>query len=98
MGGVGGTVAEPMWWVGRLRSLCGGWLYGDYNASLSSNWTELDWTGTELGNCLNKDCLGPSLEDPKSQFCHAAAKKCCGSGNSLICCKDRRVYKEYLYI
>ena len=28
----------------------GGWLYSDYNASLSSNWTELDWTGTELGN------------------------------------------------
>ena len=27
-----------------------GWLYSDYNASLSSNWTELDWTGTELGN------------------------------------------------
>ena len=35
--------------------------------------------------CLNKDCLGPSLEDRKSQFCHAAAKKCCGSGNLLIC-------------
>ena len=47
---VGGTVAESMWWVGRLRSLCGGWLYSDYNASLSSNWTELEWTGTELGN------------------------------------------------
>ena len=28
----------------------GGWLYSDYNASLSSNWNELDWTGTELGN------------------------------------------------
>ena len=28
----------------------GGWLYSDYIASLSSNWTELDWTGTELGN------------------------------------------------
>ena len=28
----------------------GGWLYSDFNASLSSNWTELDWTGTELGN------------------------------------------------
>ena len=27
-----------------------GWLYSDFNASLSSNWTELDWTGTELGN------------------------------------------------
>ena len=25
-------------------------LGSDYNASLSSNWTELDWTGTELGN------------------------------------------------
>ena len=48
-----GTVAEAMWWVGRLRSLCGGWLYSDYNASLSSNWTELDWTGTELGNVEN---------------------------------------------
>ena len=22
----------------------------DYNASLSSNWTELDWIGTELDN------------------------------------------------
>ena len=31
----------------------GGWLYSDYNASLSSNWTELDWTGTELGKMLN---------------------------------------------
>ena len=30
----------------------GGWLFSDYNASLSSNWTELDWTGTELGNKL----------------------------------------------
>ena len=29
-----------------------GWLYSDYNASLSSNWTELDWTGTELGNYM----------------------------------------------
>ena len=29
--------------------------------------------------------LGPFLEGPKSQFCHAAAKKCCGSGNLLIC-------------
>ena len=29
-------------------------------------------------------CLGPSLEDRKSQFCHAAAKKCCDSGNLLI--------------
>ena len=30
----------------------GGWggSHSDYNASLSSNWTELDWTGTELGN------------------------------------------------
>ena len=27
---------------------CGG-SHSDYNASLSSNWTELDWTGTELG-------------------------------------------------
>ena len=27
-----------------------GWLYSDYNASLGSNLTELDWTGTELGN------------------------------------------------
>ena len=49
---MGGTVAEAMWWVGRLRSLCGGWLYSDYNASLSSNWTELDWTGTELGKMI----------------------------------------------
>ena len=30
-----------------------GWLYSDYNASLSSNWTELDWTGTELGKISN---------------------------------------------
>ena len=50
LSGVGGTVAEPMCRVGRLRSLCVGWLYSDYNASLSSNWTEIDWTGTELGN------------------------------------------------
>ena len=33
-----------------VRGGWGGWLYSDYNASLSSNWTELDWTGTELGN------------------------------------------------
>ena len=33
---------------------------------------------------LSKVCLGPSLEDRKYQFCHAAAKKCCGSGNLLI--------------
>ena len=26
-----------------------GWLYSDYDASLTSNWTELEWTGTELG-------------------------------------------------
>ena len=25
-----------------------GWLYSDYNAILSSNWTELDWTWTKL--------------------------------------------------
>ena len=31
----------------------GGWLDSDYNASLSSNWTELDWTGTELGKKLS---------------------------------------------
>ena len=39
-GGVGWVVwvAQAMWW-----------LYSDYNASLSSNWTELDWTGTEFG-------------------------------------------------
>ena len=37
-----------------------------------------------LGHSLNKDCLGPFLEDRKSQFGHAAAKKCCGSGNYLI--------------
>ena len=36
-------------------------------------------------NCFNKDCLVPSLEDRKSQFCNAAAKICCGSGNYLIC-------------
>ena len=35
-------------------------------------------------NFLSKVCLGPSLEDRKYQFCHAAAKKCCGSGNLLI--------------
>ena len=28
---------------------------GDYNASLSSNWTELDWTGTELGKSYDQD-------------------------------------------
>ena len=59
LSGVGGTVAESMWWVGRLRSLCGGWLYSDYNASLSSNWTELDWTGTELGNVPHDLVMSP---------------------------------------
>ena len=38
---MGGLVAEAMWWVGGTDS--------DNRASLSSNWTELDWTGTELG-------------------------------------------------
>ena len=35
-------------------------------------------------NCLSKLCLGPSLEESKSQFCHAPAKKCFVSGNCLI--------------
>ena len=35
----------------------GGWLYSDYNASLSSNWTELDLTGTELGKTVNEILL-----------------------------------------
>ena len=38
MGGVGGG---------------GGGLFSDYNAILSSNWTELDWTGTELGKIVS---------------------------------------------
>ena len=44
---MGGSVAEAMWWVG-------GWvgLTLIIRLSLSSNWTELDWTGTELGNIL----------------------------------------------
>ena len=29
-----------------------GWLYSDYDASLTSNWTELEWTGTELGKMI----------------------------------------------
>ena len=37
-----------------------GWLYTDYNASLSSNWTELDWTGTELGKISFR--LGPIFD------------------------------------
>ena len=37
------------WWVW--------WLHSDYNASLSSNWTELDWTGTELGNNSKKSYM-----------------------------------------
>ena len=36
--------------MGGGGGLVGGGLYSDCNASLSSNWTELDWTGTELGN------------------------------------------------
>ena len=28
-------------------------IYSDYNASLSTNWTELDWTGTELGKRMD---------------------------------------------
>ena len=28
-------------------------LYSDNRASLSSNWTELYWTGTELGNIIS---------------------------------------------
>ena len=34
--------------------------------------------------CSNKVCIRPSSEDPKYQSCHAAEKKCCGSGNLLI--------------
>ena len=34
---------------------------------------------------LNKVWLWPSLGDLKFQFCQSAAKKCCGSGNYLIC-------------
>ena len=34
---------------------------------------------------MNRVCLGPSLDYRKSQFCHAAAKRCCGSGYILIC-------------
>ena len=36
-----------------LPGWVGGWVGGtdsDNRASPSSNWTELDWTGTELGN------------------------------------------------
>ena len=43
-----------------------------------------------------KVCLGPFLEDCKFQFCHAAAKKCCGSGNLLICPGDICSYKHNL--
>ena len=35
--------------------------------------------------CLNTVYLGPCLENRKFQFCHAAAKKCYGSGNYSIC-------------
>ena len=35
-------------------------------------------------SCLDKVFLGPSLKDRKSLFFHAAAKKCCGSGNLII--------------
>ena len=41
--------------------------------------------GKYVRTCLHIDCLAPSLEDCKFQFCHAAAKKCCGSGDYLIC-------------
>ena len=36
------------------------------------------------------------MEDRKSQFCHAAAKKCCGSGNLLIYvpCVNMHVQEE----
>ena len=37
----------------NMRPAWGRWLYSDYNASLSSNWTEFDWTGTELGNLVS---------------------------------------------
>ena len=51
-GGVGG-------WVGEW----GGWLCSDYNASLSSNWTDIDWTGTEL-LFVDQSCLA-HLKVPK---------------------------------
>ena len=35
-------------------------------------------------NFLSKVCLGPSLEERKYQFCHAAEKKYSESGNYLI--------------
>ena len=35
---VGGMVAEPMWWVGWLQSLCGGWCGEiEIKANLSSS-------------------------------------------------------------
>ena len=45
--------------------------------------------------CLNKVCLRHFLEDSKSQFCHAAAKKCCGSGNLLIWVIRTRMGKKF---
>ena len=38
--------------------------------------------------CMYNIFLGHSLEDRKSEFFHAAAKKFRGSGNLLICCQD----------
>ena len=32
--------------------------HSDYNASLSSNWTELDWTGIEFGKTRVLHCVG----------------------------------------
>ena len=58
--------------VGWLRRLCGGWLYSDYNASFSSNWTELDWTGTELGKkgiCVKKKFGSKKRFGPKKMLC-----------------------------
>ena len=57
----------------------GGWVLDFARIKLTQ--PSLAGAGAELGNNV---CLGPSMEDRKSQFRHAAAKRCCGSGNLLI--------------
>ena len=50
---VGGSVAEPMCWVGRLRSLCVGWVGVDTEINAKPAQAEAGvGAGAELGNNL----------------------------------------------
>ena len=46
---------------------------------------------------LNKVCLGPSLEDPKSHICHAAVKNVLAQEiTSYVHLEDKYAFKRYI--